>query len=97
MQEFLGSVGSGVDSGLMSINVKLQQPKFKDFKLDAVVKPVEAKQQSLDDLLDELEFEDAKIKEKEMTEIEYDSDDEELECLDYEPQDSIFGNEESKL
>ena len=35
--------------------------------------------------------------EKEMTKIEYDSDDEELECLEYEPQDSIFGNEESKL
>ena len=64
------------------------------------MKPIQVKQKSLDaldELLDELEFEDAKIEEKEMTEIEYDSDDEELECLDCEPQDSIFGNEESKL
>ena len=97
MQEFLGGAGSEVENGLMSISVKLQQPKFQEFKLDAEVKPVETKPQTLDELLDELEFEDAKIKEKEMTEIEYDSDDEELECLEYEPQDSIFGNEESKL
>ena len=76
----------------LNIDVQLlRKQKQQESKIDVQVKPIVNKIQELDDILDELEqYENSKC--QEMRDDEYDSDEEELEVLDFE-EDSVFGND----